>query len=944
MADSGICSHCKESVSPTAMFCSQCGIVQIKNTLINQKSTSSFDPGSSTAKPWKEPAPLAKNSAAMRGRVSKVVHKEPWRPAMKQSKARANTLKGKPPSVPWPSTTQEVESGSRLSPNGPLAISQSYSKPIKYLGREWTKGGGVYKKKRAIFSKFMVLSPLVGGKQTFAGVDGNTVETTTTDKIFPVGVYEADWLPMGYAEGMISVHIYLCERVSRSLYHQDVSTRWLRVGYVNDTSELQQMDKSSIGEMVVLDYLPNAVAKCMGVAADDWVDLKYIDPTNEYMLEHLQRSLAPIARRVVLNSGELCLDQHSLIVSEDSGAMTECRQELEEEDRSVGRRLGRLSSGLNETLSMGSESENAESPVLRRTVSMVEKKSCESHTTCGLRLENYVARIVSGIPVGAYYMNRRITSIVYMKVHWNKRTPETIRPSLHPASASVLGATAVDRNFDDGYNSSDDFVGEDEEYLSHEPVMTGVTLKVFPSYHMGRVLKPKKVYFTVKSLCDLIDCESVKHDVDADGTDPDEEDTNEPFDRNAYGANVLPAGRLILRLLDRGTQGAAILCREIIKIIRYEHTEEGLRLFVHGIDNAFIAIASPEERALDRLRISIAATNIQRIWRGMLARKHATSVYEERARMLQYQKEVAAAQLQRLVRGKLVRGRIKTILSIAQSQPSSPSKPDIESLPEKPREFLLVTLNNTEVELEMVPVCDTDSAECVKGDMKVIVTEVASQLCTELLVSHSDMLRMWDCFKEQPLQFEKALARVRHIRTADLRNVELIGRNDPFVDMSFGDAWCGRTSTIEEGGSNVEWDISEADQGALQFPVTRDQLRDQKLKISVSDENTYRSHVLIGQCDMDISVLLGVRYFGDRVATTAELLNKKGKGSGYVTVTFDIWTYNDDSEVSAPPPGSLAESWGLLDVRNRFIKYVATNHLDLFLSRASSVFVLRLKM
>lgn len=95
---------------------------------------------------------------------------------------------------------------------------------------------------------------------------------------------------------------------------------------------------------------------------------------------------------------------------------------------------------------------------------------------------------------------------------------------------------------------------------------------------------------------------------------------------------------------------------------------------------------------------------------------------------------------------------------------------------------------------------------------------------------------------------------------------------------------------------------------------------------------------------MDISVLLGVRYSGDRVATTAELLNKKGKGSGYVTVTFDIWTYNDDSEVSAPPPGSLAESWGLLDVRNRFIKYVATNHLDLFLSRASSVFVLRLKM
>ena len=60
--------------------------------------------------------------------------------------------------------------------------------------------------------------------------------------------------------------------------------RWLRVGYVLENEnecesaavERSEGDTPPAATLRILDFIPNAVAKCMGIKETDWVDIDYV--------------------------------------------------------------------------------------------------------------------------------------------------------------------------------------------------------------------------------------------------------------------------------------------------------------------------------------------------------------------------------------------------------------------------------------------------------------------------------------------------------------------------------------------------------------------------------------------------------------------------------------------------------------------------------------------
>ena len=87
----------------------------------------------------------------------------------------------------------------------------------------------------------------------------------------------------------------------------------------------------------------------------------------------------------------------------------------------------------------------------------------------------------------------------------------------------------------------------------------------------------------------------------------------------------------VLFCLSKGAGGAHELCRVLTKFLRYEHTTEGIRVFVNGVENKFCVCTSPEEMKLNLLENSLAAIVIQCLARKAIAnRKFRNLVRKDR--------------------------------------------------------------------------------------------------------------------------------------------------------------------------------------------------------------------------------------------------------------------------------------------------------------------------
>lgn len=148
------CQKCNMKVSSRALFCGNCGYVQIKNDLVHESSTSVYDPGDRSVRPWREQSIVAKNNWKHRIKNIEVGNREPWRPTMRQARVNKRVVLGLPPLL---------KKGSSRDSNPPPVEMSAHQRrkqydldlverkiEVRYKGRVWRRAGEERHRKNAL--------------------------------------------------------------------------------------------------------------------------------------------------------------------------------------------------------------------------------------------------------------------------------------------------------------------------------------------------------------------------------------------------------------------------------------------------------------------------------------------------------------------------------------------------------------------------------------------------------------------------------------------------------------------------------------------------------------------------------------------------------------------------------------------------------------------------
>lgn len=147
------CQKCNMKVSTRAMFCGHCGYVQIKNDHIHESSTSVYDPGDRSVKPWREKPIAAKNHWKSRIKHVEVVKRDPWRPTMRSTRVYKKLVIGVPSllqgGVSAPSlsgqTAAEMTAHERMK-----QYDSERKLEVRYRGRIWRRAGEKWERKKGL--------------------------------------------------------------------------------------------------------------------------------------------------------------------------------------------------------------------------------------------------------------------------------------------------------------------------------------------------------------------------------------------------------------------------------------------------------------------------------------------------------------------------------------------------------------------------------------------------------------------------------------------------------------------------------------------------------------------------------------------------------------------------------------------------------------------------
>ena len=152
------CVNCKMKVSVKALFCGHCGQVQIKNDLIHGSSTSIYDPGDRTVRPWREPSIVAKNSWKKRNKNVQMRKREPWCPSMSNSRVNKKVVFGVPSVIE--SSITDTKKTKLTAPERRKQYDQLRKCEVLYRGRIWRRAGEKHKRKHALQSQPSMFSML----------------------------------------------------------------------------------------------------------------------------------------------------------------------------------------------------------------------------------------------------------------------------------------------------------------------------------------------------------------------------------------------------------------------------------------------------------------------------------------------------------------------------------------------------------------------------------------------------------------------------------------------------------------------------------------------------------------------------------------------------------------------------------------------------------------
>lgn len=134
------------------------------------------------------------------------------------------------------------------------------------------------------------------------------------------------------------------------------------------------------------------------------------------------------------------------------------------------------------------------------------------------------------------------------------------------------------------------------------------------------------------------------------------------------------------------------------------------------------------------------------------------------------------------------------------------------------------------------------------------------------------------------------MVHIRQVSAVDLLNVEMFGKNDPYIVLRIGSLWSFHTSTLEDAGAAAMWRY-HADDSNVVFEAKGSQLLAVPLSVEVFDHNHIKNDELIGK---------GEGFISSSGDITISLLSRNdfGKeayaGTVTISVSFKVDKYEED--------------------------------------------------
>lgn len=185
-----------------------------------------------------------------------------------------------------------------------------------------------------------------------------------------------------------------------------------------------------------------------------------------------------------------------------------------------------------------------------------------------------------------------------------------------------------------------------------------------------------------------------------------------------------------------------------------------------------------------------------------------------------------------------------------------------------------------------------------------------------------------------PKDFEVGVLTVYSISAYNLKNTELIGKQDPYVRLTLADNF-ETTNTLDNAGNDPYWDNTD-----IQFEVNRQILANEKLNIDFFDENSTRKDVKIGSASISIRKVCS--RIGEKVKFETPLTTPNGESKSKAVIYLILKQGKLEDSMESIPENNVKAEQGVLRILNIEAKDLKGGDIEMLGNKADPFISLKL--
>jgi hypothetical protein len=137
--------------------------------------------------------------------------------------------------------------------------------------------------------------------------------------------------------------------------------------------------------------------------------------------------------------------------------------------------------------------------------------------------------------------------------------------------------------------------------------------------------------------------------------------------------------------------------------------------------------------------------------------------------------------------------------------------------------------------------------------------------------------------RNQPVTFKLA---VREALVPDLKKMDWVGKNNPYLQFVFANKFKAQTEVVEDAQKYAKWDLRENYQG-MEFAADNLSIMRNDFQVTLMNKHSLFQDSLIGRGTLSLESIKNVTKTGS-LSFTVELHNKRNRKVGVVNISFDI--------------------------------------------------------